>query len=85
MKDLISKLLDKLPVKWTIIFASVGIIGYFTLQFYKEHHNYEIQMAQVEHATQSKGIILKSETQSKGIAVTRIEPKQDKQIARGIE
>lgn len=72
--------IDKLPVKWVVIFTFISIVGYFGLEFYKEHHTYKIRMAEIQRASPDKAPNEKSLTRT---AVERISPRTKTSYAKG--
>lgn len=72
MKDLWKYLLEKLPVKWIVIYTGVFIIGYFSLEFYKEKHDHEEQMAQILKAQPNEAGMFNNQKRSPGVRVIGI-------------
>ena len=37
----IGNIIDRLPVKWLVVFTFFGLVGYFGLEFYKERNRHQ--------------------------------------------
>lgn len=72
MKDLWKYLIEKLPVKWIIIYTGVILTGYYGLEFYKEKHDHEEQMAQILKAQPNEAGLFNDNKRSPGMKVIRI-------------
>lgn len=75
-------IVDKLPVKWLVIFTGMSIIGYFGLEFYKEHHAYSIRMAEIRIAKPSEAPEEEKNFLHTKTKVERIVPKGDLTYAK---